>query len=130
MNEPTTDSAIAITVHSEVELQSVYALLSPLSGIKASINQIEYEQMPDRLSIYKVIYQRALADAKGMAAVSGKSLGDLVSVEEPQDPLWTISGVFERTMDPYNLAYPSGGHQRPSLEKSAEVRMLFKFELK
>jgi len=31
-----------------------------------------------------MIYQRALAEATGMAAISGKMPGGLISVEEPQ----------------------------------------------
>jgi len=51
------DSPITVLVHSEAELKSVYMLLSPLSGIMASIGQVEYEAMPDRVSIYKTFYQ-------------------------------------------------------------------------
>jgi hypothetical protein len=124
------DSPITITVHSEPELKSVYKLLSPLSGITASIGQVEYEAMPDRVSIYKTLYQRALADAIAMAAISGKTLGDLIAVEEPQDPLWSMSQMMESIEPAANFVAAMAGNQRARLQKKVETKMLFKFELK
>ena len=124
------DSPITITVHSETELRSVYALLAPLSGITASIGGIEYGPMPDRLSIYKTLYQRAVAEATGMAAISGKTLGDLVSVEEPQDPLWSIRQMMDGMQPAVNLFAELSGNQRARLQRKEEIKILFKFELK
>jgi hypothetical protein len=124
------DSSITITVHTEVELKAVYALLSPLSGITASIGKIDYEPMPDRVSIYKTLYQRALAQATGMAAISGKTLGELISVEEPQDLLWSMSKMMDGMEPTVNFIAELSGHQRLPLQKKEEVKILFKFELK
>lgn len=127
---PGGDSPITITVHSEPELKSVYMLLSLLSGIKASIGQVEYEAMPDRVSIYKTLYQRALADAIAMAAISGKTLGDLIAVEEPQDPLWSMRQMMESMEPTVNFVAEMTGNQHARLQKKVEIKMLFKFELK
>lgn len=124
------DSSIDITVHSEAELKSVYTLLSAVSGITGSIGQIEFEPIPDRVSIYKTLYQRALTDATGMAAVSGKTLGELLSVEEPQDILWSVRQMAEGTEYATGFLADLAGSQRGRLQKKVETKMLFKFELK
>ena len=124
------DSSIAITVHSEAELNSVYMLLSPLSGVSAKLGQIQFEPMPDRVSIYKTIYERAVADATGMARISGKTLGELISVEEPQDLLWSMHDMTEGIQNSANFIAELSGKPNATLQKKLEVKMLFKFELK
>ncbi|HEV2355549.1 MAG TPA: hypothetical protein VGR89_14970, partial [Puia sp.] len=128
---PAPDSSIIITAHSEAELQSLHALLSPLSGITASIGQVEFEPMPDRVTRYKIMYQRALADATGMATVSGKTLGELISVEEPQDLLWSSIRDMTQGMEmTANIFAALAGRSPGRLRKTVETKMLFKFELK
>lgn len=124
------DSAVSITVHSEAELKSVYTLLAPLSGIKANVGQVEYGPMPDRLSTYKTLYQRALAEATGMAAISGKALGELIAVEEPQDFLWSVHQMMEGVEPTFNFLSEMTGNQRAKLQKKVLIKMMFKFELK
>jgi hypothetical protein len=86
--------------------------------------------MPDRVSIYKTLYQRALAEATGMAAISGKTLGDLLSVEEPQDLLWSMRQMTEAMEPATNFVAEMTGNGRTKLQKKEEVKLLFKFELK
>jgi hypothetical protein len=125
------DTGIVITVHSETELQALYTLLSPVSGIAAGVGQIEYEPMPDRQSIYKTIYQRALKDATGMAAISGSLLGQLIAVEEPQDPLWSLRQMMTEGVEPTMKFFDAmTGRQNLKIQNKVEVKMLFKFELK
>jgi hypothetical protein len=124
------DSLITITVHSEEELKSVYMLLSPLTGITASVSQIDYEPSPNRISVYKRLYQRAMAEAAQMAAISGKTLGELISVEEPQDLLWSMRQNMEAMEPATNFVAEMIGSDRGRIQKKEQTKILFKFELK
>lgn len=86
--------------------------------------------MPDRISIYKTLYQRAVTDATGMAAVSGKTLGELVTVAEPQDIFWSMSQMAEKMENTTDFIASLSGTQRGRLQKKVEMKMLFTFELK
>ena len=66
----------------------------------------------------------------GLEAISGKTLGDLISVEEPQDLLWSMRQNMEAMEPATNFVAEMTGIDRARIQKKEQTKILFKFELK
>jgi hypothetical protein len=123
------DSSILVTLPSLDELKRLYRLLRPLHGLTTEMSQVKYEPMPDKSAIYVSLYGKAKADAMILATVSGNTLGQLISVEEPKDLLSSfseyISDIESNSLFRGIFSKGSGNFEKPVVKK-----LIFRFQIK
>ena len=87
---------ITVPLNSESEIKRLYDILRKLQGISGRISDANFEPLSDyKNEIFSNLYARAVHDANDLAKISGNSIGQLISVREPQ------SDYFSGMMDWY-----------------------------
>ncbi len=82
-NEP----VFLVKLNSITELKRLFESIKGLKGISGSIKEIKYEDPSIyKTEIYKHLYSSAVADANLIAGIAGKSLGQIISIEEIKGP--------------------------------------------
>lgn len=125
------DSAIFIHLKSESDLNRLYKLLLTVKGISGKISEAKYETVsPYKADVYQRLYSKALADATTIAKVSGNSVGQLLSVEEPRqtDYMSDYMDMFKEMAASEMFAEML--QLNKSLIQKVEKKLLFRFEMK
>jgi len=131
--DKTPDSVLLITLNSDTELKRLYKALVNVKSISGKISDVKFESIsaykPD---MYQRLYTKALTDATTLAKVSGNSVGQLISVQEPQQGADFFSGyqqMLQKMTGPNNFLSQLLGLET-GLTQKIETKLLFRFELK
>ena len=126
------DSAIFITITSDTSLKRLYKLLLTIKGISGKISNVKYESdAPYKADMYKRLYSQAYTDAMMLGKVSGHSVGELISVEEPKE-IDFYSGymdMFKKMAGSDNMLSQLFGMDDNLIQVTVK-KLLFKFSLK
>ena len=121
-----TGDCISVTMDSVSELQKLYAILKPLKGVKGEMSDVKYESItPYTTKIYQNLYKNALAKASILAKSTGGTLGQLLSVEIPKNPLGDFAELYDQFAVKLKLT-----QDQTNFKKEVITKMIYKFELK
>jgi hypothetical protein len=123
----TPSSSVLVTVNNDKDLKKLHEMVDQMKGLSGKIKETNYESLSTyHQQIYKGLFDKAKKRAAEMAAVSGNSIGGLISVTDVRsnDPL----GMYAELMK--KAAYNYGMGTEPFARKIEEMSMTFKFELK
>jgi hypothetical protein len=127
------DSSVLVTLNSAEELNRLFKVLSNVKGISGKVADVKYESNSAyKAGIYQRLYTKALADATLLAKVSNNTVGQLISVQEPQQAADMVSGYQEmfQKMFGNNPMFSQMFGIEANLTQKTEKKLLFKFELK
>lgn len=123
-----TQPSILIDVTTENELKSLTDLLKQQPGISGKIKEVKYESMSKyHDQIYNNLYVKALRQATLLANISGNSIGALLSISEAKSSTNDYLDMYNQILKimPVKMQVETN-----VFEKSEEIKMVFKFELK
>jgi hypothetical protein len=123
------DTTILVSMNTESDLKKLYRLLVPIQNISSRIDHIEYESISFyQNDSYARLYLKAKTDAAFLAAISGNSIGQIISVDEDKNPL---TDMFQEMTNAENSAFRLFPlESKNSLNKKIFRKLLFKFQLK
>lgn len=131
--EKASDSSVFVTLNSSEELNRLFKVLANVKGISGKITDIKYESIsPYKMEIYQRLYTKALNDATILAKISGNTIGQLISVREPQQTIDFFTGyqqMFQKVFDNNPMFSQMFGIET-NLTQKTEKKLLFRFELK
>jgi hypothetical protein len=124
------DPVFSIKLSSISELKRLFSSIKELKGISGSIKEIKYEDPAlYKTEMYKHLYSTAVEDANLIAGIAGKSLGQIISIEEINGPFDSLpfGNLINDMMSKGALAGLL--YMNHSFQKQVIKKLVFKFQL-